>query len=324
MPSDMTQHRPGVAISLKLSAVFLFMVMAALVKSASGEVPAGQAVFFRSFFAMPVIVIWIWQMGQLRVGLIPSNLMGHIWRGLFGTTAMILTFAGLGLLPLPEVTAIGYATPMFTVVFAALLLGERIRLVRIGAVALGLVGVLIVLAPRLTVGQDAVSTAATLGAVMVLIAAILRALVQIHVRRLVQTDHTAAIAFYFSVTASTIGLLTWPLGAITGIQALAWAMPPLWAFALLVLSGLVGGVAQIMVTASYRYGGASMLAPFDYASMIFATLIGYVAFSEIPTLSTLIGASLVIAGGVLIIWRERQLGLDRRKSKPNEPPTGAT
>ena len=322
MPSDMTQHRPGLAIALKLCAVFLFMVMAALVKSASDEVPPGQAVFFRSFFALPVILIWIWQMGQLRVGLIPSNLMGHIWRGLFGTTAMILTFAGLGLLPLPEVTAIGYATPMFTVLLAALLLGERIRLVRISAVALGLFGVMIVLAPRLTVGGDTVTSAATVGAIMVLVASILRALVQIHVRRLVQTDHTAAIVFYFSLTASTIGLLTWPLAWAAGIDALTWTAPPTWAVALLVSSGLVGGIAQIMVTASYRFGGASMLAPFDYASMIFASLIGYVAFSEIPTVSTLIGASLVIAGGILIIWRERQLGLDRSKSKPNVPPEG--
>ena len=322
MPSDMTQHRPGLAIALKLCAVFLFMVMAALVKSASDEVPPGQAVFFRSFFALPVILIWIWQMGQLRVGLIPSNLMGHIWRGLFGTTAMILTFAGLGLLPLPEVTAIGYATPMFTVLLAALLLGERIRLVRISAVALGLFGVMIVLAPRLTVGGDTVTSAATVGAIMVLVASILRALVQIHVRRLVQTDHTAAIVFYFSLTASTIGLLTWPLAWAAGIDALTWTAPPTWAVALLVSSGLVGGIAQIMVTASYRFGGASMLAPFDYASMICASLIGYVAFSEIPTVSTLIGASLVIAGGILIIWRERQLGLDRSKSKPNVPPEG--
>ncbi|MGA9434063.1 MAG: DMT family transporter, partial [Roseobacter sp.] len=188
MAKDLTQNKPGLAITLKLMAVFLFMVMAALIKVASDHVPAGQAVFFRSFFALPVLLLWLWQRGQLREGLIPSNLMGHVWRGIFGTTAMGLTFAGLGLLPLPEVTAIGYATPMFAVIFAAMFLGERVRIIRLSAVALGLVGVMIVIAPRLTVGADALSTAATLGALMVLIASILRALVQIHVRRLVQTD----------------------------------------------------------------------------------------------------------------------------------------
>lgn len=322
MAQNLTQHRPGRAIALKLCAVFLFMVMAAIIKSVSGKVPPGEAVFFRSLCAMPVILLWLWQRGQLRQGLIPSNLMGHVWRGVFGTTAMGLTFAGLGLLPLPEVTAIGYATPMFTVLFAALFLGERVRIFRLSAVALGLVGVMIVMAPRLSIGADDLSRAATFGAVMVLTASILRALVQIHVRRLVMTDHTAAIVFYFSATATCLALLSAPIGWIVDHPAFVWLWPEPDVLIWLVTAGLVGGVAQIMITSSYRFGGASMLAPFDYASMIFAGIIGYVAFDELPTGPIIIGASLVIAGGVLIIWRERQLGVDRSKSKPNMPPSG--
>jgi drug/metabolite transporter (DMT)-like permease len=221
------------------------------------------------------------------------------------------------------VTAIGYATPIFAVIFAAIFLGERIRVIRLSAVGLGLIGVLIVIAPRLSVDAEAATTGATLGALMVLAASILRAMVQIHVRRLVQTDTTAAIVFYFSLTASTLALLTLPLGWITGLPALEWTRPALWVIGLLVLAGLVGGVAQILITSAYRFGGASMLAPFDYASMIFATLIGYVAFGEVPTGPILLGASLVIAGGALIIWRERQLGLTRNASKPSVPPSGA-
>ncbi|WP_187429139.1 Pseudopaline exporter CntI [Roseobacter fucihabitans] len=322
MAQDLTQHRPGRAIALKLCAVFLFMVMAAIIKSVSDDVPPGEAVFFRSLCAMPIILLWLWQRGQLRQGLIPSNLMGHVWRGLFGTTAMGLTFAGLGLLPLPEVTAIGYASPMFAVIFAAMFLGERVRLIRLSAVALGLIGVMIVMAPRLSVGADEMSQAATLGAIMVLIASILRALVQIHVRRLVMTDHTAAIVFYFSATATCLALLSAPIGLVVDHPSFVWLWPQPSVLMWLISAGLVGGVAQIMVTASYRFGGASMLAPFDYASMIFASIIGYVAFDEVPTGPIILGASLVIAGGILIIWRERQLGLDRSKSKPNMPPSG--
>ncbi|WP_295314176.1 DMT family transporter [Roseobacter sp.] len=322
MAADLTQNKPGLAIALKLSAVFLFMVMAALIKTISGHVPPGQAVFFRSFFALPVIVIWLWQQGKLSQGLVPSNLMGHVWRGLFGTAAMGLTFSGLGLLPLPEVTAIGYATPIFTVIFAAVFLGERIRFFRLSAVGLGLVGVLIVIAPRLSIDADEMTTAASLGAMMVLVASILRALVQIHVRRLVQTDSTAAIVFYFSVTASCIALLSAPVGWVVQTPAFVWVWPDAWVVSLLVTAGLIGGVAQIMVTSSYRFGGAAMLAPFDYASMIFAGIIGYVAFNEVPTGPIVIGAALVIAGGALIMWRERQLGVDRSKSRPNQPPAG--
>lgn len=321
MAASLTQNRPGIAIALKTGAVFLFMVMAALIKVASDSVPPGQAVFFRSSFALPIIVAWLWHQGHLHDGFKAKNIMGHVWRGLIGTSAMVLTFSGLALLPLPEVTAIGYATPMFTVIFAAILLGERIRLVRVSAVALGLIGVIIVLAPRLSLDQG-YSNAATLGALLTLAASILRALVQIHVRRLVQTDSTSAIVFYFSLTATLVSLLSLPLGWLVPHASLTWTWPAVSILALLVSAGLVGGVAQIMVTSSYRFGTASMLAPFDYSSMIFATLIGWFVFSEIPTPTILIGAALVIAGGVLIIWRERQLGLDRSKSKPSVAPAG--
>jgi len=318
-----TQNRPSLAIALKLLAIFLFMVMAALIKTASGTVPPGQAVFFRSFFAFPIILLWLWQQHNLRTGLIPNNLLGHVWRGLFGTTAMALTFGGLGLLPLPEVTAIGYATPMFTVVFAAFFLGEQVRLFRLSAVALGLIGVMIVMAPRLSLNSGDLGSAGMIGALMVLAASIIRALVQIHVRRLVQTEHTAAIVFYFSLTATCLSFLTLPLGAMWPIPALTWVIPETTVLALLISAGLIGGVAQILVTSSFRLGGAAMLAPFDYSSMIFATLIGWIIFDEVPTQTILIGAGLVIAGGVLIIWREGQLGLDRSKSKASVPPQGA-
>lgn len=321
MAQKIIENRPGKAIALRLFSIFLFIVMAALIKSASDTVAPGQAVFFRSFFAFPIILLWLWQQHDLRTGLIPQNLMGHVWRGLIGTSAMALTFGGLGLLPLPEVTAIGYATPMFTVIFAAILLGERVRMFRVSAVVLGLVGVMIVMAPRLSTGSDTLSTGVALGALMVLGAAILRALVQIHVRRLVQTEHTAAIVFYFSLTATSLSFLTYPLGLLTGWSGLVWVTPDWVTAAQMITAGLIGGVAQILVTSSFRFAGASVLAPFDYASMIFAALIGWIVFNELPTTAILGGSALVIAGGVLIIWRERQLGLDRSKSKaPVSPP----
>ena len=316
----MIENRPGRAIALKLGAVFLFTAMAAIIKIATVTVPPGQAVFFRSFFAFPIIILWLWQQGDLRHGLEPTNLMGHVWRGIFGTCAMGLTFGGLSLLPLPEVTAIGYATPLFTVVFAAIFLGEKVRLFRLSAVAVGLIGVLIVLYPRFTISGDTVSRMATIGALMVLGASIMRALVQIHVRRLVQTDSTAAIVFFFSLTATVLSFLTLPLGLIVQWPALTWIMPDMSICILLIVAGLVGGIAQIMITAAFRFGPVSMLAPFDYASMIFATVIGYVVFSEVPTAAILIGAGLVMTGGGLIIWRERQLGLDRSKAKASSTP----
>lgn len=306
-----TEHRPSRAIALKLLAVFMFIVMAGMVKAATQTVPPGQAVFFRSFFAIPVIAVWLSFRGELRTGLIPQSISAHIWRGLFGTAGMGLTFAGLSLLPLPEVTAIGYATPIFTVLLAAVMLGERIRLIRISAVLLGLIGVMIVMYPRLTV--DSLNNAATLGALMVLAASMMRGLVQIHIRQMVSKEHTAAIVFWFSITASVLSLATIPFG---------WIVPSPTALGLLIGAGLIGGIAQMLVTTAYRFGAASMLAPFDYSSMIFAVLIGWLVFGELPTPVMLIGAGLVIAGGALIIWRERQLGLDRRGTRAVIDPKG--
>lgn len=311
MDRPQTHNKPALAIGLKLTAVLLFVSMAGFVKAATETVPPGQAVFFRSLFALPVILAWIALRGELREALVPQNLMGHVWRGLFGTSAMALTFAGLGLLPLPEVTAIGFATPIFTVLFAAVFLGETIRVFRLTAVGLGLIGVSIVIWPRLTIEADEITQAASLGALMVLTASILRSVVQIHVRQLVKTEHTAAIVFYFSITATLLSLLTVPFG---------WVIPETRAAIYLVTAGLMGGVAQILITSSFRYGAASMLAPFDYSSLIFASLIGYMFFAEVPTWTMGIGASLVVAGGVIILWREQRLGLERAKARSVSDP----
>ncbi len=305
MAKSLTSHRPTLAIGLKLSAIFLFTMMAAMVKATTEVVPPGQAVFFRSLFAIPIIFAWLAARGELAGGIRVNNPVGHVLRGVVGTSAMGMTFAGLGLLPLPEVTAIGYATPIFTVVLAAFMLGERIRLFRISAVAIGLVGVLIMIWPRLG-GGASWQDGATIGAFLILGATVARAFVQIQIRKLVQTDSTAAIVFWFSATATVLSGLTVFFG---------WVVPPIEAAALLICAGLTGGVAQILVTSSYRYGPASMLAPIDYASMFFAILIGYVWFGELPTVIMLAGAALVIAGNILVIWREHQLGLERGKAR---------
>jgi len=301
--------RPALGVALKVMAIMLFVGMSAIIKATADEVPPGQAVFFRSFFAIPVILIWLVQRGQLSIGLKAKNPMGHVWRGLFGTTAMGLTFAGLGLLPLPEVTAIGFATPIFTVLLAAVMLGERIRLFRVSAVAIGLIGVIIILWPRF--GGAQLDQAATLGAMLILGATMLRALVQVHLRQLVQNEHTAAIVFYFSVTASVLALLTAPFG---------WVVPSASTLGLLVAAGFIGGVAQILVTSAYRFGSVSMLAPYDYTSMLFAIILGYFLFDELPTALMLAGSGLVIVAGALVIWRERQLGMERSKIRSVSEP----
>jgi drug/metabolite transporter (DMT)-like permease len=303
---DSLPARPLRGIALKLGSVMVFIVMASIVKATAPEIPPGQVVFARSFFAIPVIAVWLVLRRELRTGWRTSNPLGHFWRGLVGTTAMGLGFAGLGLLPLPEATAIGYAAPLLTVIFAAMFLGEEVRVFRMACVALGMAGVLIVVSPRLSLAPEAIGQAETLGAVLVLASAVFAALAQVFIRKLVATEGTAAIVLWFSVSASALALVTLPWG---------WVWPSPRMGLLLVSAGLLGGVGQILLTAAYRQADASLVAPFDYASMLFALLIGYAVFDEVPTATMLGGAALVILAGILIIWRERQLGLERARQR---------
>lgn len=301
-------------ILLKIISVTIFVLMATCIKAAAEHVPPGETVFFRSLFAVPVILIWlIWQ-HDLAHGLETKNLMGHFWRGLVGTTAMGLGFTALGLLPLPEVTALGYAAPVLTVIFAAMFLGEPVRVFRLSAVALGLIGVVIILSPRLTVlSVDAADKMEAVGALLMLMGAVFMALAQVFVRRLVSTESTAAIVFYFSITATLLSLLTIPFG---------WVIPTWEELVLLIAAGLLGGVGQILLTTSYRFADTSVIAPFEYTSILLAVIIGYTVFGEVPTMTVIAGVCLVICAGLLIIWRERQLGLERAKQRKVMTPQG--
>lgn len=301
-------------IALKLCSVAVFMTMASLIKATSGVVPPGEAVFFRSAFAVPVILVWLIATRGLKSGLATRNPLGHFWRGLMGTVAMGFGFAGLGLLPLPEVTAIGYAAPLLTVIFAAMFLGENVRFFRIFAVALGLAGVLIVLSPRLTaISAGELGATEALGAIVVLVGAVFAALAQVFVRRLVAEEKVSAIVFYFSVNSALLSLVSLPFG---------WVVPDPASTAMLVGAGIFGGLGQVLLTSSYRHADASVIAPFEYASMLLALGIGYAVFDEVPTGIVLGGAALVVFAGILIIWRERQLGLERDRQRRAMTPQG--
>lgn len=304
--------RPLRGIAYKLISVAIFMAMSALVKALSDAIPPGETVFFRSAFAVPVILVWLAFRGELRTGLRASKPMGHFWRAFLGATAMGCGFAALGLLPLPEVTAIGFAAPLLVVVFAAVFLGEDVRLFRLSAVLVGLVGVLIVLMPRLSLGSD-VDGAHALGAVLALTGAIFAALAQVTVRKLLDSEQTSSIVFWFSINAALLSLVTLPFG---------WVMPTPGQTAILVLTGILGGIGQIFLTSSYRHADASLVAPFDYAAILLALAVGNWVFDEVPTLTMLTGAGIVVAAGIAIILRERHLGLERARQRKAMTPQG--
>ena len=297
-------------IGLKIGAIALFTVMFALVKALSDTIPAGQAVFFRSAFAIPVLFAWLLMQGELAGAVSVKSKRAHVWRGFVGTAAMGLNFTAAGFLPLPEITAIGFTTPLLIVVFASVMLGERVGVYRISAVLVGLIGVLIIVEPRLTFALDPAQDAMMLGVILAITAAACAALAQIQIRKMVQVERTSAIIFYFCITASVFSLST--VGT--------WVWPSLPQFLILILIGVLGGVGQIMLTTAYRYAPASVIAPFDYTAMIFALGIGYFAFAELPSAQMILGAGIVIAAGVFVILREARLGLRRGQARRAKPP----
>ncbi|RWM19383.1 MAG: DMT family transporter [Mesorhizobium sp.] len=299
---------------LKIVSVAVFVGMSSCIKAA-GAVPAGQIVFFRSFFAIFPVVVFLAFQGKLGTAFSTKRPLNHIARGIVGVCAMGLGFFALVRLPLPEAITLNYAQPLLVVVFSSIFLGEAIRVYRWSAVAVGLVGVLVISWPELTLlgSGAALGDQEVLGVIAALLAAAVSAVAMLLVRNLVQSEPTATIVLWFSVTASVLALLSLPFGwqALTPVQA-----------GLLIAAGFCGGLAQILMTAAYRHAEASVVAPFEYTSMLLGIVVGYLAFGDVPTIHMLIGGVIVVAAGIFIIWRERQLGLERARTRQATPPQG--
>nr|WP_237684244.1 DMT family transporter [Pseudaminobacter soli] len=302
---------PLTGIAFKVASVTVFVGMSTAIKAA-GQVPTGEVVFFRSFFAMIPVLAFLTYRGEFRGGFRTKRPFSHFARGLVGVTSMGLGFYGLARLPLPESITINYAQPLLVVVFSALLLRETIRIYRWSAVVVGLIGVFIVSWPKLTLlGGGGLGGHEAAGAIATLCAAAASAFAMILVRSLVHTEKTATIVLWFSLSATLLSLLTLPFGwvALTAEQA-----------GLLVMAGICGGVAQLLMTQSYRYAEASVVAPFEYTSMILAIIAGFVVFGDVPTIHMLVGGAIVVGAGLFIILRERQLGIERAAAKTATPP----
>jgi drug/metabolite transporter (DMT)-like permease len=296
--------QPLLGILFKVLSALTFTLMSAGVKALGSRYPIGELVFFRSAFALLPLLLWLGWRGDLVASIRTTNLKGHLLRGIIGSCGMFSGFVALGLLPLTDAVAIGYAAPLIVVVLAAVVLKETVRAYRWSAVLVGFGGVLIMLAPHLDAGSLARGLAAGpgVGALFALLGAFCAAGATIQVRRLTATEGTGAIVFYFSLLTTLLGLAT---------AALGWAVPTALDFALLALVGVLGGIGQILLTQSYRYGDASLIAPFEYTTMIWALLIGWFAFGQLPQASVALGAAIVAAAGLFVIWRERRLGLRR-------------
>jgi drug/metabolite transporter (DMT)-like permease len=285
-------------IALKLGASFAFSLMYAAIKLA-GAVPVGEVVFFRAFFALaPLFALSFRTVGPRNV--VRTARPGwHLMRSVTGVTGMFLNFAALMMLPLADVTAFSFVSPIFAVVLAATMLKEHVGPFRWGAVALGFAGVLVMLAPHGGLSHLAASGFST-GAGLAITGAFLSAFVVVFIRQMSTTERSETIVFYFMSVCSLAGLVSmiWWRVPLSGAQV-----------GLLVVCGILGGIGQICMTFSYRYAEPSLLAPFDYVAMVWAVALGWFIFAEVPEPLVMLGAGVVIAAGLFIAWRERHMHL---------------
>ena len=295
MPTPTVSPLRGPAF--KIASTLAFAVMLVSVKLLGGHVPAGEVVFFRSALAVFPVLAMVWAQGELPSGLKTSRPGGHVIRSVVGVTAMSLWFFGVQRLPLADALAITYAAPLLTVALATMLLGEIVTGTRWIAVGVGFAGVLVVLSPHLgDLGRLGEGGAAT-GALCCFGSAFFMALAQIQIRNLTATERTGAIVVYFSLGSALVSLVTLPFG---------WVMPTPWEAFLLALCGLFGGLGQIFLTQGMRHADASVIAPLEYASMLWAVVSGLWVFDEVPTATVALGAAVIIASGVVVVWSERR------------------
>jgi drug/metabolite transporter (DMT)-like permease len=249
-----------------------------------------QIIFFRSFFALLPVLLQVAREGGLAT-LRTRRLRGHLGRSLSGFFSLIGFVYAFGRMPLADVVAIGFSAPIFITALSAPLLGESVGFRRWSAVVVGFAGVLVMVRPGSGIfGQLAL---------VVLGATALYGLNMIFIRRLGRTESTGAITFCYTVCCSLLGAAALPF---------VWVTPGLADAALLVVVGLIGGFGQLFVTAAFRNGPAAVIAPFDYASILYVTAFGYAIWGDLPDRILLLGAAIVVASGIYIVHRESRRG----------------
>jgi len=276
-------------ICMILSVLF-FSLMDVLIKI-TNEYDVGQVMFSRAIFGL-IPIFFLIPKNRIKNFYKTNNKLLHFYRSFVGAVAMYAIFVGLRNLQLSEVTSLAFSGPIWVVIFSILFLGEKIKAKRWAAVVLGFVGVLIISKP----GFDNLN----FFYIFPVIFTLGFAGVSIFIRKLTLAGEPVyLIAFYFSVCSAIFGLFTLPFGG--------WTMPSSYDLVLLILIGLLGSIANLLLTKSYQLAEVSLTTPLKYLSLVFAIIFGFYLFNEIPTIYTLSGAGLIVISSAIIFVREHQL-----------------
>ncbi len=294
--------RRGVAFMLGSCAIFTFMSM--LVKMLGDRIHFTEQMFFRCALALPVVMLIVMraQRGKPVIGALKTKRFpGHLLRAITGTIAQGASFYALTVLPLAEQTALTNTTPIWVTLLSIPFLGEKVGIHRGGAVVVGFLGILVI-----ALAQGAFTGDLHCAALWGIIAAVAHGLFSAGTTLLVRA---------LSATEASTTIVLWQSLLMTGFISLTmpffWVTPGWQDLLLLIAIGLLGGVAQVMLTEAWASAQVSALAPYSYSSLLWAILFGWIAFGHIPGIGTLLGAGLIIAASLYILHREIVLGRRR-------------
>lgn len=300
MDGSVARPRPFLALGLRLAAAGTLATLSMLVKLASERgASLTELVFWRQFITLIAITGMLAAMGKLA-DVKTKRIKAHGGRAAAGITGMFFVYGAVVLLPLAEATAISFTAPFFAVILAVVLFKERVGKFRWGAVALGFAGVLVLTQPGFGLGIG--GGIDPLGATIGLIAAFLVAFISFQLQDLNKTESPWSIVFWFTLFTAPAMALTLPFVYVPH-SGETWAI--------IGAMGLCGALAQLLLTASLRFGSAGVILLMDYTALLWATYYGWSVFDTAPSTNLWLGAPLIIGAGALIAWRERRLAKEK-------------
>lgn len=296
----------GLGIGFAVLAFLLFSAMDMMIKQLTGDYPVQQMLFLNALFALAPISLAIWRSGgaaKLRT----QRPFTHLLRGCTGMAASFSSMFAFSMMPMADVYALLFATPLLVTALSVPLLGERVGWRRWSAIAVGFAGVMIMLQP----GQSMIG----FGTMAAIAAAFCASLSVILVRKLSRTESTASIALYSNLLIAT---------AMGAWASMDYRSMPFADLALAASAGMAGGCALLSLISAYRRAAAAVIAPFQYSQMIWGVMFGYWMFGDAPKASVLLGSTVVIGSGLFILYREVKLaaGCAPAKAVGSKPTTG--
>jgi drug/metabolite transporter (DMT)-like permease len=299
MDGTIARPRPLLALGIRLLTALALATMAMLVKLA-GERGAHliELIFWRQTLTVVLLGAGLALTGRLAL-LKTRRLPMHAMRSATGLVGMLFTYGAVLLLPLAKATTLGFTAPIFAVLIAMVLFRERIGPYRWAAVAIGFAGVVVVMQP----GNGAAAEGVTLiGVIVGLIAPLMVSIISFQIQDLNTTENPWSIVFWFAALSAPVAALAMPF-VICAHDAQTWGI--------ILAMAVIGALAQMLLTTSLRFGSAAVILLMDYTALLWASFYGVFVFDRAAPASLWLGAPLIIAAGVLIAWRERQLARQR-------------